>query len=141
MSRESRLGIALLGSAGVLGVLGDFLFQGQLLGLNVAVWMLVEAKRLGLTDAELRQRYDPPLTQADLKGNDTDVDNTNAELSVTAVSGATKSTLTRRAARSNSASIETSIPGARTPPTYSPEGETTSKFVEVPKSTTIEGAP
>src|SRR2546425_12050107 len=41
MSRESRLGIALLGSAGVLGVLGDFLFQGQLLGLNVAVWMLV----------------------------------------------------------------------------------------------------
>ena len=35
------MGIALLGSAGVLGVLGDFLFQGQLLGLNVAVWMLV----------------------------------------------------------------------------------------------------
>src|SRR5688572_4068398 len=32
------------------------------------------------------------FTQADLKGNDTDVDNTNGELSVTAVSGATNGT-------------------------------------------------
>ena len=46
---------------------------------------------------------------------------------------------TRRAARAKSASIEISIPGASTPPTYSPSGETTSKFVEVPKSTTIDG--
>jgi len=30
------------------------------------------------------------LTQANLKGNDTDVDNANAELSVTAVNNATK---------------------------------------------------
>ena len=37
--------------------------------------------------------------------------------------------------------MEISIPGAITPPTYSPSGETTSKFVEVPKSTTITGAP
>ena len=57
------------------------------------------------------------------------------------VSGSTKSTLNSRAAREKSASIETSIPGASTPPTYSPSGETTSKFVEVPKSTTIAGAP
>ena len=41
----------------------------------------------------------------------------------------------------NSASIEISIPGASTPPTYSPAAETTSKFVEVPKSTTMHGAP
>ena len=57
------------------------------------------------------------------------------------VSGVEKSMRNRRAARENRASIETSIPGARTPPTYSPSGETTSKFVEVPKSTTIAGAP
>ena len=53
----------------------------------------------------------------------------------------TKSTLTSRAARAKSASIETSIPGASTPPTYSPSGETMSKLVEVPKSTTMHGAP
>ena len=46
-----------------------------------------------------------------------------------------------RAAREKSASIETSIPGAKTPPTYSPAGETTSKFVDVPRSTTIAGGP
>jgi hypothetical protein len=57
------------------------------------------------------------------------------------VSGSTKSTLKRRAARANRASIETSIPGASTPPTYSPSGETTSKFVDVPKSTTMHGEP
>ena len=37
--------------------------------------------------------------------------------------------------------METSIPGARTPPTYAPSGETTSKFMDVPKSATIAGAP
>ena len=52
-----------------------------------------------------------------------------------------KSTFTSRAARAKSASIETSIPGASTPPTYSPSAETMSKFVEVPKSTTMHGAP
>ena len=49
--------------------------------------------------------------------------------------------LFERAARWKSASIETSIPGASTPPTYSPSAETTSKFVEVPKSTTMHGDP
>jgi uncharacterized protein (DUF433 family) len=34
---------------------------------RIAVWMLVEAKRLGFSDEELRERYDPPLTQADLE--------------------------------------------------------------------------
>src|SRR5215212_5737065 len=38
MSRGTSLGIALAGSALVLGVLGDVLFQGQALGLNVAIW-------------------------------------------------------------------------------------------------------
>jgi hypothetical protein len=57
------------------------------------------------------------------------------------VSGSTKSILRSRAARANSASIEISMPGARTPPTYSPSAETTSKFVDVPKSTTMHGAP
>jgi hypothetical protein len=37
--------------------------------------------------------------------------------------------------------MEISIPGASTPPTYSPSGETTSKLVDVPKSTTMTGAP
>src|SRR5438067_4894670 len=57
------------------------------------------------------------------------------------VGGSVKSIEKSRAARADSASIETSTPGARTPPTYSPSGETTSKFVEVPKSTTMHGAP
>ena len=46
-----------------------------------------------------------------------------------------------RAARANNASIEISIPGASTPPANSPAAETTSKFVDVPKSTTTAGAP
>jgi len=33
---------------------------------RIAVWMLVEAKRLGFSDAELQNRYIIPLTQADL---------------------------------------------------------------------------
>jgi hypothetical protein len=36
--------------------------------------------------------------------------------------------------------MEISTPGASTPPTYAPSGETMSKFVDVPKSTTIAGA-
>ena len=55
--------------------------------------------------------------------------------------GSTKSTFVRRAARAKSASMEISIPGASTPPTYSPSAETTSKFVDVPKSTTMHGDP
>src|SRR5262249_19356522 len=33
---------------------------------RIAIWMLVEARRLGMSDQELLQRYQPPLTQADL---------------------------------------------------------------------------
>src|SRR4051794_25643572 len=39
MSRRTRLGIALAVGAVVLGVLGDALFQGQPLGLNVWLWV------------------------------------------------------------------------------------------------------
>ena len=38
MSHRTRLGIALVAAALVLGVLGDVLFQGRPLGLNVGVW-------------------------------------------------------------------------------------------------------
>jgi hypothetical protein len=38
MSRGTRLGVALAGSALALGLLGDALFQGQALGLNVPLW-------------------------------------------------------------------------------------------------------
>ena len=55
--------------------------------------------------------------------------------------GLTSSTLRNCAARAASASTEISIPGARAPPKNSPLGETTSKFVDVPKSTTIAGPP
>jgi uncharacterized protein (DUF433 family) len=33
---------------------------------RIAVWMVVEGRRLGMSDQELLARYDPPLTQADL---------------------------------------------------------------------------
>ena len=33
---------------------------------RIAVWMLVEAWRLGFPDEELRTRYHPPLTNDDL---------------------------------------------------------------------------
>lgn len=33
---------------------------------RIAVWMLVENKRWGLMDEEIRCRYEPPLTAADL---------------------------------------------------------------------------
>lgn len=33
---------------------------------RIAVWMLVEAKRLGATDESLLKNYDPPLSREDL---------------------------------------------------------------------------
>src|SRR5258708_29230706 len=33
---------------------------------RIAVWMLVEARQLGISDSVLRERYSPPLTQKDL---------------------------------------------------------------------------
>jgi hypothetical protein len=40
MSRETKVAVVLAGSTLVLGLLGDLLFRGQLLGLNVAIWMV-----------------------------------------------------------------------------------------------------
>src|SRR5271165_6482749 len=54
--------------------------------------------------------------------------------------GLVSSTLSSCAARLDSASTEISIPGASAPPTNSPRALTASKFVEVPKSTTISSA-
>ena len=33
---------------------------------RIAVWMLVQARNLGLSDEEIRTRYRPPLEQAEL---------------------------------------------------------------------------
>ena len=33
---------------------------------RIAVWMLVQAKRLGMTDEEIRQRHEQPLSDAEL---------------------------------------------------------------------------
>ena len=33
---------------------------------RIPIWSLVEARRLGFSDQELLNHYDPPLTQADL---------------------------------------------------------------------------
>jgi uncharacterized protein (DUF433 family) len=33
---------------------------------RIAVWMLLDARNLGMTDETIRDRYQPPLTQADL---------------------------------------------------------------------------
>jgi uncharacterized protein (DUF433 family) len=45
------------------GVLGGDACVGN---RRIAVWMLVQAKQVGLTDAELREDYEPPLTQNEL---------------------------------------------------------------------------
>jgi uncharacterized protein (DUF433 family) len=33
---------------------------------RIAVWMIVRARQLGLSDEQIRTRYRPPLTEADL---------------------------------------------------------------------------
>lgn len=33
---------------------------------RIAVWMVVRAKQLGLSDEEIRNRYEQPLTEAEL---------------------------------------------------------------------------
>ena len=53
--------------------------------------------------------------------------------------GFTNSTFLSCAALAARASTDISIPGANAPPKNSPFGETTSKLVDVPKSTTIVG--
>jgi hypothetical protein len=46
MSRSSGVALALVASAAALGILGDALFQGQPLGLNVFLWALAFAAAL-----------------------------------------------------------------------------------------------
>src|SRR5919199_5722897 len=48
MSAESRLGLALLAAAAVLGAAGDALFHGQPLGLNALLWMALFVAALSL---------------------------------------------------------------------------------------------
>jgi uncharacterized protein (DUF433 family) len=45
------------------GVLGGDACVGN---RRLAVWMLVQAKRLGMNDQQLRNDYEPPLSQAEL---------------------------------------------------------------------------
>jgi uncharacterized protein (DUF433 family) len=47
-------------SPGVIG--GDACVGNR----RIAVWMLVQAKRLGMTDEEIRHRYEQPLSEAEL---------------------------------------------------------------------------
>ena len=55
--------------------------------------------------------------------------------------GAVSSTRVRWAVREKRLAADACMPGAITPPMNSPLSETTSKFVAVPKSTTIAGPP
>ena len=59
----------------------------------------------------------------------------------TTCGGAASSTRVSRAVRENRLAALACMPGAITPPTNSPLSLTTSKFVAVPKSTTIAGPP
>jgi uncharacterized protein (DUF433 family) len=45
------------------GVLGG---EACVSNRRLAVWMLVRAKQVGLTDAQIRSEYPPPLTDAEL---------------------------------------------------------------------------
>ena len=45
------------------GVLGGDACVGD---RRIAVWMLVHARQLGVSDEQLRADYEPPLTQAEL---------------------------------------------------------------------------
>ena len=54
--------------------------------------------------------------------------------------GALRSTIASCAAASDSAFADSFTPGAMMPPTNEPPSSTTSKFVVVPRSTTMKGA-
>ena len=87
---------------------------------------------------------DPVDDRVDLAGEAEDeprLERLHRRLPITRSGATNRSTFGSRAARANSASIEISIPGASTPPANSPAAETTSKFVDVPKSTTMHGPP
>ena len=47
-------------TAGVIG--GDACVGNR----RIAVWMLVHARQLGMTDHEIRNRYEQPLSEAEL---------------------------------------------------------------------------
>jgi hypothetical protein len=59
MSRQTRVGVGVVGGSLALGALGDWLFQGQALGLNAPLWILafvaVLAGLLALARAPLHQ--------------------------------------------------------------------------------------
>ena len=59
MSRQTRVGVGVVGGSLVLGALGDWLFQGQALGLNAPLWILafvaVLAGLLALAQAPFHQ--------------------------------------------------------------------------------------
>jgi uncharacterized protein (DUF433 family) len=45
------------------GVLGG---QTRIQNRRIAVWMLVRCRQLGMTNDRIRERYEPPLTDAQL---------------------------------------------------------------------------
>jgi uncharacterized protein (DUF433 family) len=64
MPEESQTALALPAvickTPGVIG--GDACIGNR----RIAVWMLVQAKQLGLSDERLQSDYEPPLSQAEL---------------------------------------------------------------------------
>jgi uncharacterized protein (DUF433 family) len=60
MSEKKSSSTLIRKTPGVIG--GDACIGNR----RIAVWMLVEAKQLGLTDDEIRNRYEQPLTEAEL---------------------------------------------------------------------------
>ena len=62
MSADSQADFpaVILKTPGVIG--GDACVGNR----RIAVWMLVQAKRLGMTDEEICQRYEQPLSEAEL---------------------------------------------------------------------------
>jgi len=62
MSKYSQIAVpaVIRKTPGVIG--GDACIGDR----RIAVWMLVQARRLGVSDDQLLQDYEPPLTQAEL---------------------------------------------------------------------------
>jgi uncharacterized protein (DUF433 family) len=62
MSEDSLTGLpaVIQKTPGVIG--GDACIGNR----RIAVWMLVQAKRLGMTDEQIRLRYEEPLSEAEL---------------------------------------------------------------------------
>jgi uncharacterized protein (DUF433 family) len=58
--RQTALPGVIRKTAGVIG--GDACIGSR----RIAVWMLVQARQLGLSNEQILDDYDPPLTQAEL---------------------------------------------------------------------------